>query len=597
MAEAKTPHDKNNLQIVSYKVKVGGSEEVDEIYQLHEISIFKKLNKINQARLSYFDGSVEEGEFPMMDSNKFLPGVEISIELGHGIGEDNEIVFEGIISEVEIQTDSEKQPLLKIKCVASTYSMCLNRQFLISENKKDSDIFNDLIDRYDIVAKGKVTQTSFEHPFIVQFGETDWDFLLQRANKIGHIVYFENNQISVKKPNQGKTTLAVTFGTDIIRQQLTFSTKSIISEVKSSSWNPADQALRTEISDKIDFPEPGDDSVSDSASLGEKFMQGSQTLLTHADEDNGYLMDKARGQLLQYELNKINGYVVVEGSHKPKLDSVLEINKLGRYFSGEGYISGVDHKVKDGKWTTKVHIGVPTDIFSSISTPSSHPLSSLQIGVIEQIHDDPEGNQRVLVSIPGFEVEGSGIWARVLQWYTSAEAGNVFYPEVGTEVVLGYLSADPQSPIVLGSLYNAKNIPPFDVEEANNIKAFISREKLSLTFDEEKKEILLETPERNAITISDDLGGIRLEDQHGNKLILDDAGITLESSSDLYLRAKGELNVQAERGFSVKSRGDIKLEGMNLSSNANMKIEHKGNIVESNATAQMVIKGGIVQIN
>ena len=55
------------------------------------------------------------------------------------------------------------------------------------------------------------------------------------------------------------------------------------------------------------------------------------------------------------------------------------------------------------------------------------------------------------------------------------QAGIFFYPEVGDEVILGFINDNPDDPIILGSLYNgnSKN-PPFSPDEDNSNKAFLT---------------------------------------------------------------------------------------------------------------------------
>ena len=306
---------------------------------------------------------------------------------------------------------------------------------------------------------------------------------------------------------------------------------------------------------------------------------------------------------MAYELNKINGFITVPGSNDPKVDSVVEILRMGNYFTGNGYISGIEHFIKDGKWTTKILIGMKKEVgyanqLNDNSIETEHSLSSLQTGIVKQVHNDPAGNARILVEIPGLEGESEGIWARVLQRYATNGAGEMVFPEVGNEILLGFLNGNPQFPIVLGSLFSQTNATPFELEESNNIKSFISREQLSLSYDEEKKEISLSTPGGNKFILSDDQKGIRLEDQNGNIIELNDKGISIEGQSDIKIKTSGNVSVEPSGNASIKSNsGDVSIESMNVKTKANMKIEEKANIIESNATAQAVIKGGIVQIN
>ena len=93
---------------------------------------------------------------------------------------------------------------------------------------------------------------------------------------------------------------------------------------------------------------------------------------------------------------------------------------------------------------------------------------------------------------------------------------------------------------------------------------------------------VLETPNGNKITVSDDTGSIELEDENGNKATLNSDGITLESASDI----------------SITATGDVKIEGTNveIAANANFKAEGSGG-AEVSTSAIAVLKGSLVQIN
>jgi type VI secretion system secreted protein VgrG len=52
----------------------------------------------------------------------------------------------------------------------------------------------------------------------------------------------------------------------------------------------------------------------------------------------------------------------------------------------------------------------------------------------------------------------SSAWIRV-----AVPAGRLdqqFFPEVGVEVLVGFLQSDPSMPVVLGALYNGQDQPP-----------------------------------------------------------------------------------------------------------------------------------------
>ena len=93
-------------------------------------------------------------------------------------------------------------------------------------------------------------------------------------------------------------------------------------------------------------------------------------------------------------------------------------------------------------------------------------------------------------------------------------------------------------------------------------------------FNDEHNNILMETPDGNKVAISGEDQSITMEDQHGNKLVLDSNGITLDSSKDIV----------------IKAAANLELEGMA----ATVKAQSTG---EFSASGTLTVKGGLVQIN
>ena len=61
------------------------------------------------------------------------------------------------------------------------------------------------------------------------------------------------------------------------------------------------------------------------------------------------------------------------------------------------------------------------------------------------------------------EDEESSCWIRVSQGWAGPEYGCMALPRIGQEVIVSYLEGDPDRPIVTGRVYNARNLPPYEL--------------------------------------------------------------------------------------------------------------------------------------
>jgi type VI secretion system secreted protein VgrG len=79
----------------------------------------------------------------------------------------------------------------------------------------------------------------------------------------------------------------------------------------------------------------------------------------------------------------------------------------------------------------------------------------------EDIHTDEYARIRVRFF---WEREGmDSLWARVSQPWAGKKWGVQFIPRIGMEVIVDFLEGDPDRPVIVGAVYNADNMPPYEL--------------------------------------------------------------------------------------------------------------------------------------
>jgi type VI secretion system secreted protein VgrG len=86
--------------------------------------------------------------------------------------------------------------------------------------------------------------------------------------------------------------------------------------------------------------------------------------------------------------------------------------------------------------------------------PSGEEIFTDKYGRVKvQFHWDREGKND----------EGSSCWIRVATSWAGRNWGAIRIPRIGHEVIVDFLEGDPDQPIVVGSVYNADMMPPWDL--------------------------------------------------------------------------------------------------------------------------------------
>lgn len=552
-------------------------------HQLLAASVVKAANRIAAARLVYLDGSAAEGTFQLSDSDTFLPGTEI--EVLAGAGSDPASLFSGIVVKQSLKVREHSAPQLVVECRHRAVKLTVGRKSAYFLDQSDGDVIGALLS--DAGLDADVASTSPAHPSLVQYASTDWDFLLARAEANGLFVLTNGAGVEVKAPaTGGAAAVTLQFGATILEMDAELESRRQYAAVKGLTWDPAQQeVLEKEAAD------PGADGPGNVGSADLAAVVGLDFLpLPHPSLSEAEAQAWADAAWLRSRLSKASGRVKCEGIGTVNPGDVVALGGVGERFGGDVVVTGVRHEMDLVQgWKTHVQFGsVDASLAEDreVSAPKAGALlpgvSGLQVGVVVS-NEDPDGEARVRVRMPLVSADADGTWARVATLDAGDDRGTFFRPEVGDEVVLGFLHDDPRSAVILGMLHSSAKPPPLEGSDDNHEKVYQSRSKLRLYFNDDTKVLSLETPAGNKIALSEEDGGIKLEDQNGNVIEMSADGIRVESAKALELKAGTELKLEAGTSLGVKGGTELKLEGS------------AG--VEVSSTAITKVKGSLVQIN
>jgi len=589
----------NSSAVVKLSIFSNGTQIHDAI-NIASISVTNAINKIPYARIELLDGDMPNKDFPISSGDDFKPGKEIKINAGYGDSEDT--IFQGIVVRHGIKISGDNNSRLVIECRDKAVAMTIGRHNANYVDKKDSEIISSLISNYSGLSSD-VDATTTQYKELVQYYCSDWDFMLSRAEVNGLLVCVDDAKLSVKAPQvRGSAELKLTYGDDLIELHADIDARTQFEEVNTASWDPGDQAVVEE--------QVGPQTLNKQGDLTAKDLAGVVDLKSFRLQSPGViektaLKDWAAGRQLKAGLARIRGRMKFQGSARARTGSLIALNGVGGRFNGDVFVSSVNHQITAGKWLSEVDFGMSPDWFAEqrdlVAPPASGFLpgvEGLQIGVVMKLDEDPDGQSRVQVSVPILQAQTEGVWARLANFYASNSFGAFFIPEIGDEVILGYLNNDPSNPVVLGSLYSSKQVPPYELTADNFTKAIVTRSQLKIEFDDDKKITTIITPGGNKVVLSDDEKSILMQDQNGNKVELCDDGIVLDSPKDIKISAKGKISVDAVGDIAISSKTDVKVDGLNVELNANVGFTAKGSAsAELSASGQTTVKGAMVMIN
>lgn len=581
------PDNANNTEneiggLVTYSLLVDGSA-VSESIETVSIAIHQEINTITRASFVVVDGDPESEDFGISSSNVFRPGKTIEIALGY---DSNHVtVFKGIIIS-NSQKTSDNGSLLVVECRDEAVKMTLDKCSKHYDNISASDIAENLLAKYEIT-NTDITDAGITHKQLVQFNSSDWDFMISHLDAVGLMCILNNGQTRIQKISatpSGSSLPVFEFGNNIIEFNGTIDARAQSGSVNLQSWNYTTQELETE---EATFNQANAGGIStDDLGSGQ-----TTSIRAGGKKETTEQQALAKTRKVREVLSKIKGRVKFFGRvSQPVIPGdFVTLQGLGANFNGDVFVSAVAHDYSDGDWTTTATLGWNEYFFTEQINPNSETagsgelscLQGLQAGIITDIVD-ADGDYRIKLRLPMVDNQQDGVFARLATLDAGNKRGTFFMPEVGDEVVVGFMNNNPDQPVILGMLHSSKNAAPLEPESANDKKGFVSRSEIKIIIDDGEKSITIETPGGNVFSMNDTENKISLKDSNGNKITMEQSGITIESASALTLKAGSTLSISAPQ-LSAKADSELKLEG--------------GASTTVSSSGALTIKGSVVSIN
>ena len=137
--------------------------------------------------------------------------------------------------------------------------------------------------------------------------------------------------------------------------------------------------------------------------------------------------------------------------------------------SSADYRSGQDGQFEYSNTFTCIPLALP---FRPARTTPKPVISGPQTAVVvgppgEEIFPDKYGRVKVQFhwDREGKADAASSCWVRVSQSHAGRRWGSIFLPRIGQEVLVMFEEGDPDQPVIVGSLFNAQEMPPYPLPE------------------------------------------------------------------------------------------------------------------------------------
>jgi len=337
------PESERDAVIASLEIQINGTRLPPEAEaDLFHLEVMEDLDTPSMFILSLNAGDPATGEIKWADGSLFPLGAEVRIKAGFQAPLQELMV--GEVTGLEPEYPARGPLLLNVRGFDRLHRLVRGRKSRTFVHMKDSDIAGQIAGDWNLTPEVDDTAVTNEH--VYQHNQTDLEFLLLRARRIGYEVKVEGRSLIFRGPQENRAKqVTLTYGEELQEFSPRLSLAAQVTEVSVQGWDPKRKELVTGRAGSGDERSlmGGQES---GAALTQK-VNGPVTLVM-VDDSVSSLEEAetlARAALNSAVFDLVTGEGTCMGNPQIRAGMVVELRGLGRRFSGLYYVVGCRHAI------------------------------------------------------------------------------------------------------------------------------------------------------------------------------------------------------------------------------------------------------------
>ncbi|MGE5595947.1 MAG: VgrG-related protein [Hyphomicrobiales bacterium] len=484
-----------------------------------------------------------------------------------------------------------KQPRLVIRGYDRSHRLHTGRKVRTFLQKTDSDIIAQIARECGL--KPNIAETSQVHEYVVQDNQTNYEFLQDRARRVGHVLRVDRKQL-ISQPAREMTDEgpSLEWGKNLFSFHPRMSVAAQPSSVMVRGWDPK---KKQEI--KIEAKTPQlNSSIGMRMRAGRAYQSafpaGTLSVVTRPVRTQHEAAHLAQAVLNDVAQSDLQAEGLCRGDGKIRAGTLIQVSNVGKRFSGKYFVTRARHRYtpEDGYLTNFDASSRGTDTVAElVSEGLTRPemaggrrerMVGVAVGIVTNLAD-PERMGRVKVKFPWLDDSNESNWARIAVPMAGNNRGIEFMPEVNDEVLVAFEHGDVNYPYIVGFLWNGMDNPPIpDSEMHTGSKVRMRRIRSAaghvVTFVEESGKEKIEI----------------IDKTQANKIIID------SSTGEILVESKQKVTVKTQEAMvDAKTKATVKSATVDVEANPG-KLTLKGaSGVDIDGGPMVTVKGGIIRLN
>jgi type VI secretion system secreted protein VgrG len=386
----------------------------------------------------------------------------------------------GLVISAQIVESNDQQTLYEVVIAPWLILATRTSDYKRYQGKTVVQIIDEVLSDYNFPVEKRLSGSYPELDYQVQYGETDFDFIQRLMQEWGVYWFFEHSKYAhrliliddISGHNKSESSMyhKVLYNAEGKIDEEHLSIFSMEESHQPGQWVTNDFDFKKPLADlevrdvkprKTGFPKqelyewPGDYTEADIGKrLAEVRMYAAGVAGSLASASGsvrglpcGYVFE-----LTGHPTEKVNREYLIVFSR-------LEFMDIGKTSGQSKY-----------RCNAELTLLPSNKVFKAARTVSKPFTRGPQTAVVvgppgEEIYTDQYGRIKVQFHWDryGKKDQSSSCWIRVSYPWSGSNFGGIHIPRIGQEVIVDFENGDPDRPIVVGRVYNAVNMPPWDL--------------------------------------------------------------------------------------------------------------------------------------
>lgn len=580
-------------------VSVGGSPLPAAVAALLERSrVTDAANLPDSFELEFVDSAGV-----VLDQGGFAIGASVTLAVSQNGGDGPQKLLDAEVTAVD-REDVGGELRTRVRGLDPSHRLFRGRRVAAYVDMSVADIVRKVAQRAGVKV-GSVDGPAAIIAHTTQDNVSDWVFLKRLADAAGCVFSVVGTQLQFGPPTSASTAgsgaasadddpVVVEHGRNTTYLHATVTSAEQVAEVEVRGWDVAAK-------ERVVSTAPAKTTTTELPTLDPVKVADVFSSPRYVS-DAGAGAQQSQAKLAEVIAARIaGGFAEVEaqilGNPRVRSGVAIRLRGFGAPFDGRFTVTESRHEFSaEQGYTTTLTVSDTSDrsLLGVVAGPQPTADDVGSPGVVSALVSDVSGGDaghdgRVRLTFPSLSDDYVSGWARLSQPGAGLGRGAVTVPEVGDEVLVAFESGRFDRPVVLGGLYNGKDVPQGGwasfVDSGSVVRRSItSRSGMIVEF--------LEKPGEESIRISTNGGA-----QHVTLTQTAEKGIQIVSEGSVSVVAQRDATVTVEGDATVTaSQGAIALSATKIALDASSELAISAPKVRVGGSASLDLTGGAVAV-